>query len=103
MHYAFFLEHPLFLFLVLFCFVCCNKWLDQIMFLLEKLPCFSFAKNALVFTLVKNRVFFFFCYCFWLSFFALVFVQILFYLCIKVYFDLCSMLVFLKRVSSKRF
>jgi hypothetical protein len=27
MHYAFFLEHQLFLFLVLFCFVCCNKWL----------------------------------------------------------------------------
>jgi hypothetical protein len=27
MHYAFFLEHQLFLFLVFFCFVCCNKWL----------------------------------------------------------------------------
>jgi hypothetical protein len=38
------------------------------MFLLEKLPCFSFAKNALVFILIKHRVFFFFCCCFWFSF-----------------------------------
>jgi hypothetical protein len=36
-------------------------------------------------------------------FFALIFVQILLYLCIKVYFDLWSMLVFVKRVISKRF
>jgi hypothetical protein len=49
-------------------FICCNKWLDPNKFLLEKLPCFSFAKNAPVFTLIKNRVFFFFCYCFWFSF-----------------------------------
>jgi hypothetical protein len=27
MHYAFLLERQLFLFLLLFCFVCCNKWL----------------------------------------------------------------------------
>jgi hypothetical protein len=27
MHYAFFLERQLFLFLVFVCFVCCNKWL----------------------------------------------------------------------------
>jgi hypothetical protein len=38
-----------------------------------------------------------------LSFFALIFVQILFYLCIKVYLDHWSMLVFIKRVVSKRF
>jgi hypothetical protein len=37
MHYAFFLERQLFLFLVFFCFVCCNKWLDHIMFLLEEM------------------------------------------------------------------
>jgi hypothetical protein len=37
MHYAFFLEHQLFLLLVFFCFVCCNKWLDHIMFLLEEM------------------------------------------------------------------
>jgi hypothetical protein len=36
-------------------------------------------------------------------FFALIFVQILLYLCIKVYFDHWSMLVFIKRVVSKRF
>jgi hypothetical protein len=51
-----------------FSLVCCNKWLDPNKFLLEKLPCFSFAKYALVFTLIKNRVFFFFCYYFWFSF-----------------------------------
>jgi hypothetical protein len=37
MHYAFFLERQLLLFLVFFCFVCCNKWLDHIMFLLEEM------------------------------------------------------------------
>jgi hypothetical protein len=36
-------------------------------------------------------------------FFALICVQILLYLCIKEYFDLLSMLVFIKRVVSKRF
>jgi hypothetical protein len=36
MHYAFFLEHQ-FLLSVLFCFVCCNKWLDHIMFFLEEM------------------------------------------------------------------
>jgi hypothetical protein len=35
--------------------------------------------------------------------FALTFVQILLYLCIKVYLDHWSMLVFIKRVVSKRF
>jgi hypothetical protein len=30
---------------------------------------FSFAKNALVFTLIVHLVFFFFCYCFWFLFF----------------------------------
>jgi hypothetical protein len=31
------LERQLFLFSVLFCFVCSNKWLDHIMFLLEEM------------------------------------------------------------------
>jgi hypothetical protein len=36
MHYAFFLERQLFLLSVFsFCFACCNKWLDHIMFVLE--------------------------------------------------------------------
>jgi hypothetical protein len=34
--YVFFLEHQLFVFLALFCFVCCNKWLDHTMFVLER-------------------------------------------------------------------
>jgi hypothetical protein len=68
MHYAFFLECQLFLFSVFFWFVCYSKWLDHIKFLLEEMYSFSFAKNALVFTLIKNRVFFFFRYCFWFSF-----------------------------------
>jgi hypothetical protein len=37
MHYAFFLECQLFLFLVFFVFFCCNKCLDHIMFLLEEM------------------------------------------------------------------
>jgi hypothetical protein len=36
-------------------------------------------------------------------FFTLIFVQILLYLCIKVYLDHWSMFVFIKRVVSKRF
>jgi hypothetical protein len=57
MHYMFFLERRLFL---VFNFVCCNKWLDPNKFLLEKLPCFSFAKNTPFFTLfVSTSVLFF--------------------------------------------
>jgi hypothetical protein len=37
MHYAFFLERLYFLLLVLFCFVCCNKWLDANKFPLEEI------------------------------------------------------------------
>ena len=48
-------------------FVCCNKWLDPNKFPLEEMYSFSFAKNALVFTLIQNRAFYFFCYCFWFS------------------------------------
>jgi hypothetical protein len=46
-----------FYFLVLFSFVWCNKWLDPNKFLLEKLPCFSFAKNTPFFTLIVQWVF----------------------------------------------
>jgi hypothetical protein len=43
---------------VFFCFVCCNKWLDHIMFVLERdTRCFFIAKNTLVFTLIVQRVF----------------------------------------------
>ena len=105
MHYAFFLERQLFLVLSLvqFSFVCCNKWLDPNKFLLEKLPCFSFAKNTPFFTLFVLTSVLFFQNCVQLSFFTLIFVQILLYLFIKVCFDLQSMLVFIKRVVYKKF
>jgi hypothetical protein len=102
MHYAFFLECQLFYFSVLFSFVCCNKWLDPNKFLLEKLPCFSFAKNRPFFTLIVQRVFSFSRTMFSFQFFALICVEILSYLCINVYFDLWSMLVFIKRVVFKK-
>jgi hypothetical protein len=44
-------------FTLVFSFVCCNKWLNPNKFLLEKLPCFSFAKNTPFFTLIVQRVF----------------------------------------------
>jgi hypothetical protein len=53
------LERQLFLVFsfVLFCFVCCNKRLDPNKFRLEKLSCFSFAKNTPFFTLIVQWVF----------------------------------------------
>jgi hypothetical protein len=45
---------------VLFCFVCCNKWLDAKNFFWRRCTRFSFAKNTLVFTLIVQRVFSFF-------------------------------------------
>jgi hypothetical protein len=63
-----FLGASLVLLSVFFCFFFCNKWLDHIKFLLEKLPCFSFTENTLVFTLIVQRVFSFsrtaFSFCF---------------------------------------
>jgi hypothetical protein len=103
MHYAFFLEHLVFSFQ--FCFVLfavINGWTPP-KFLLEKLPCFSVAKNTPFFTLIVQRVFSFSRTAFSFHFFALIFVQIFLYLYIKVYFDLWFMLVFIKRVVSKSF
>ena len=62
----------LFLFLVFFCFVCCNKWLEPIIHVLEKTPSVLIAWNTLVFTLIVPRVFQFFQYCIQL-FFSLLF------------------------------
>jgi hypothetical protein len=64
-HTIFLLLHALCVFLgasllllsVLFSFVFCNKWLDPNKFILEKMPCFSFAKNNPFFTLIVQRVF----------------------------------------------
>jgi hypothetical protein len=39
------------------CFVCCNKWLDPNIFLLEKTHSVFIALNNLVFTLIVQRVF----------------------------------------------
>jgi hypothetical protein len=97
MQYAFFLERQLFLFSVFFCFVCCNKWLDHIMFLLEEMNSLFICQEHSFFTLIVSTSVLFFCYCVWLAFFALIFVQILLYLFIKVYFCLWSLLVFIKR------
>jgi lipopolysaccharide export LptBFGC system permease protein LptF len=69
----------------------------------ESYALFFIAKNTLVFTLIVQRVFSFSATAFSFHFFALIFVQILFYLCIKVYLDLWSMLVFIKSVVLKRF
>jgi hypothetical protein len=52
-----FLGASLLLLSVLFCFACCIKWLDHIMFLLEEMNSFFSAKNTLVFTLIVQRVF----------------------------------------------
>jgi hypothetical protein len=68
---------------------------------LENLPCFSFAKNALVFTLIKNRVFFFFCYC--LFHFCLDLHSDLYIYLSRCIFCLWTMLVYLKRVGFKKF
>jgi hypothetical protein len=52
-----FLGESLILLSFLFCFVCCNKWLDPNKFLLEEIYLFFIAKNTLVFTLIVQRVF----------------------------------------------
>ena len=51
------------LFPVFFCFVCCNKWLDPIIHVLEETHSVLIAWNTLVFTLIVPRVFQFFQYC----------------------------------------
>jgi hypothetical protein len=57
---------------VLFCFVWCNKWLDHNKFILEKLSCFSFAKNTPFFTPIVQRVFSFSRTMFSFQFFTLI-------------------------------
>jgi hypothetical protein len=42
---------------VFFCFVCCNKWLDPNIFLLENTHPFFIAKDTLIFTLIVQRMF----------------------------------------------
>jgi hypothetical protein len=102
MHYAFFLERQLFLFSVLFCFVCCNNWLDHIMFLLEEMNSLFICQEYSIFHSYRFNE----CSLFLLLVFAfaLICVQILLYLFIKVYFCLWSLLVFIKKgVLKKKF
>jgi hypothetical protein len=98
-----FLGASLLLLSVLFCFVCCNKWMDPIKFLLEEIYFVFHCQEHSSFHSYRSTSVLFFLNCIYLSFFSLIFVQILFYLCIKVYLDHWSMLVFIKRVVSKRF
>jgi hypothetical protein len=49
------LERLYFLLSVFFCFVCCNKWLDPNIFLLEKTHSVFIAKNTLVSLLSFNE------------------------------------------------
>jgi hypothetical protein len=52
-----FLGASLLLLSVFFYFVCCNKWLEPNIFILEKMHPFFVAKNTPVFTLFVRRVF----------------------------------------------
>jgi hypothetical protein len=101
--YAFFLERLYFCFQFSFVlFDAINGWTPTNFFWRRRTP-FFIAKNTLVFTFIVQRVFSFSTIAFSFRFFALIFVQILLYLCIKLYLDHWSMLVFIKRVVSKWF
>jgi hypothetical protein len=103
MHYAFFLERIYFSFQFSFVLFAAIKGWTPTNFFWRRFTHFLFAKNTLFFTLIVQRVFSFSRTTFSFRFFALISIHILFYLCIKVYLDLWSMLVFIKRVVSKRF
>jgi hypothetical protein len=87
-HYAFFLERQLFLFSVFFYFVCCNKWLDHIMFLLEEMNSLFICQEHSVFHSYRFNECFLFLELRLVFVFALICVQIFLYLFIKVYFCL---------------
>jgi hypothetical protein len=102
MHYAFFLERLYFSFqfcLVLFAAI--NGWTPTNFF--WRICTRFHLPRTLHFSLLSFNECSLFLLLRLASFFALIFVQIFFYLCIKVYFDLWSMLVFIKRVVLKRF
>jgi hypothetical protein len=63
MHYAFFLERQLLLFSVFFCFVCWNKWLDHIMFLLKEMNLLFICQEHSGFHSYRSTSVLFFCYC----------------------------------------
>jgi hypothetical protein len=79
-----------------------NGWITSCLFSRELCSVFHCQEHS-SFHSYRSTSVLFFCYCVKLLFFALIFVQILLYLCIKVYLDHWSMLVFFKRVVSKWF
>jgi hypothetical protein len=100
--YAFFLEHLCFRFQFSFVlFAAINGWTPTCLFWRRHTP-FFIAKNTLVFTLFVQRVFSFSSTAFSFHFFALIFVQNLLFLCIKVCFNLWSMLVFIFKSCFKK-
>jgi hypothetical protein len=58
-----FLGASLLLLSVLFCFVCCNKWLDPNKFLLEEIYSFFICQEHSVFHSYRSTSVLFFCYC----------------------------------------
>jgi hypothetical protein len=101
--YAFFLE--LFYFCFQFSFVlfaAINGWTPTNLFW-RRHTLFFVAKNTLVFTLIVQRVFSFSRTAFSFRFSPWFLFRSCLYLCIKVYLDHWSMLVFIKRVVSKMF
>jgi hypothetical protein len=110
-HTIFLLLHALCVFLgasVIFSFQFClvlfaaiNGWTPTNLFWKS---CIAFhLPRTLRFSLLSfQQVFSFFATAFSFYFFALICVQILLYICIKVYFDLLSMLVFIKKSCFKK-
>jgi hypothetical protein len=82
-------------------FAAINGWTPTNFFWRRHTP-FFIAKNTLVFTLIVQRVFSFSSTAF-SFYFCLDFYSDFVYLCIKVYLDHWSKLIFIKRVVSKRF
>jgi hypothetical protein len=66
---------------VFFCFVFCNKWLDHIMFVLERDMLRFHCQEHSSFHSYRSTSVLFFYYCVWLSFFALIFSDIFISLC----------------------
>jgi hypothetical protein len=62
MHYAFFLERQLFLFLVFFWFIFCNNWLGHIIFLLEEMNSLFICQEHSSFHSYRSMSVLFFCY-----------------------------------------
>jgi hypothetical protein len=107
-HTIFLLLHALCIFSwsilsLVFSFVCYNKWLDPNKYPLEKLPCFLFAKNTPFFTLIVQRVFSFSRTAFSFQFSPWIVFRSYYIFISRCILDLWSMLVFIKRVVSKRF